>query len=118
WRNPPCNLLDCVEIDIASEASAGKTPEAHVNHTSARLHHLGGDQVIPTRRYGSSAGHENVSATADCTQVARMSMAAGDGGIAQITAENQRERLASDVAAANYHHFGTVYRNLVIVQQS
>ena len=46
-----------------------------------------------------------------------MAMAPGDGRVAQPAAEDHRDRLARDIAAADNHGARALDRNLIVVQQ-
>src|SRR5208282_4315223 len=74
------------------------------------------DQVR-TARVGADARDENIGLAANGGEVARVAMAPGDGRVAQTSAENQRRRLAGDIAATDDDGTRTVDRYLVVLEQ-
>ena len=114
--NPSRDFLHGFEIHIADEYPGTDTSEANVNHAGARLHHVRRDQIGPAG-VGADARDEDVGLAANGGEVARVAMAPRNRSVAQSPAENQRGRLAGDIAAPDNHGARTLDGYLVVVEQ-
>src|SRR5208337_2504736 len=110
------DFLHGFEIYVADEYPGTDTSEANVNHAGARLHHIRRDQIGPAG-VGADARDEDVRLAANHGEIARVAMAPRNRRVAQPPAENQRGRLAGDIAAPDNHGARTLDGHPVVVEQ-
>src|SRR5205807_7316536 len=92
WRQPPGHLFDA-RAKVADLTTIDSI-RADVNHSCARLDHVLGDEVGPTR-----SSHQDVRVPCVRSEVLCLGVADRDGGVALD--QKQSCRLADDVASAD-----------------
>src|SRR5215831_19468105 len=113
---PPRHFLDRGKVHVPRKAARTHPAKSDVDHAGPRLNHVSGYQPR-TARVGPHAAHQQVGSATDLGQIAGMTMAPGNGGVAEPAAEDQRGRLAGNVASANNDRPRAIDGDLEEVQQ-
>ncbi|MDF3009544.1 MAG: hypothetical protein K0S03_340 [Burkholderiales bacterium] len=100
-----------VEVDVAGELAVGAAVDAHVDHAGTGFDHLAGNEFRPAR-----GGNQYVGAAGDVFKVFRFRVA--DRHRRVLLQQQQRERLADDVGAADHYRAAARHRDAGMLEQA
>src|SRR5262249_17944623 len=96
-----CDVLDTLEIDVAGRLAVGQAIHADIDDHGTRPDHIGLEKMGL-----AEGGHKDIRPAGDVGQVAALAVADRDGGVGprRLLHQDQSERFAYNVAAADDHH--------------